>query len=192
MPKKLVSSKRIRKAFSKNIWKILFVTAAIVLVTGAVVAKKLMTGQQAGIFEVKTGMPPVPSSSPVAAACISQISSFTTTGACALQGFKSITYVCTNGNKVQKLGDGAACVDLVTTLQEAQRNCGVICPSPTNAPPKPTVTPTPQVCAQEYGFCVSKKANPQAKNKCITYTDSCQKAANCASPFQKCGITTPR
>ena len=43
----------------------------------------------------------------------------------------------------------------------------------------------PDLCAQEYGTCVTKT------NACLTYSDSCAKADFCATPFKSCGTVSP-
>src|SRR5664279_3552898 len=91
--KSIVSVKSVKRAsvVPKSTIGILVVAAALILVTGLVVAKKMMTGQQAQVFEVRGG-DPVPK--PVALTCgsITQFNAVTQCG--TTPQFQTATYIC--------------------------------------------------------------------------------------------------
>ncbi len=130
------------KASKYNLRNILIVVAVLVLSTGLVAAKKLITPQQAQVYEVRGMTPPKPSPTPVPTSCVVQVASITGSAACSTTGFKSISYQCLNGKKFSTDSSRSplGCTSMAEALKQAEQNCGIVC----KVTPTPTPTPTPK------------------------------------------------
>ncbi len=185
-----VTTKRVAKKVSNKLVVAGLIVVALVL-AGLVAAKSMMKTGQVALISVDGGV-----GGPVASSVCGTISAFNVAGQCSGKPtFTTATYTCTTMNGVQNVKSTSpktqtlSCVGVSSLYDLAYKTCSTTClrPSPyptSTAYPSPSVKPTPVasgVCGQEYGTCLNRTKS------CITYTDSCQKAANCLTPLQQCG-----
>lgn len=78
--------------------------------------------------------------------CVSNISTFTTTGSCGNNMVKNVAYTCTEPGKAGTEGNGT-CIDPVTVYERAKLYCGQTCAVTGTAVPRPSLASSPMPSA---------------------------------------------